>query len=248
MTELDTALYLLQNKTRRLIVERLVREPHYAMQLAELIGVSQPAVVKHLGELESGGLVSKQKVPSNKGGPPRTIYSVDRAFSLHIDLGPDLFRCETRRLPKGGPMRLSPKLPQASQSIAESLSGRKKIAVAEGLAHLRTLAQVMDDLDAQRDAVVSLHQHIRQRVSAGVEADFEQYEERTIVQSIVESGGERLDITALIQKELVGEANVGEVIETIRSQLERQIARRSGHIIAAPLNTELRWYLGPGSN
>jgi predicted transcriptional regulator len=248
MTELDTALYLLQNKTRRLIVERLVREPHYAMQLAELIGVSQPAVVKHLGELESGGLVSKQKVPSNKGGPPRTIYSVERSFSLHIDLGPDLFRCEMRRLPKGGPMRLSPKLPQASQSIAESLSGRKKIAVAEGLAHLRTLAQVMDDLDAQRDAVVSLHQHIRQRVSAGVEADFEQYEERTIVQSIVESGGERLDITALIQKELVGEANVGEMIETIRSQLERQIARRSGHIIAAPLNTELRWYLGPGPN
>ena len=247
MTELDTALYLLQNKTRRLIVERLVREPHYAMQLAELIGVSQPAVVKHLGELESGGLVSKQKVPSNKGGPPRTIYSVDRAFSLHIDLGPDLFRCETRRLPKGGPMRLSPKLPQASQSIAESLSGRKKIAVAEGLAHLRTLAQVMDDLDAQRDAVVSLHQHIRQRVSAGVEADFEQYDERTIVQSIVEASGERLDITALIQKELVGNANVGEMIEAIRSQLERHVARRSGHIIAAPLNTELRWYLGPGS-
>ena len=248
MTELDTALYLLQNKTRRLIVERLVREPHYAMQLAELIGVSQPAVVKHLSELESGGLVSKQKVPSKKGGPPRTIYSVDKAFSLHIDLGPDLFRCETRRLPKGGPMRLSQKLPQASQSIAESLSGRKKIAVAEGLAHLRTLAQVMDELDAQRDAVVSLHQHIRQRVSAGVEADFEQYEERTIVQSIVEASGERLDIAALIQKELVGEANVGEMIESIRSQLERQIARRAGHIIAAPLNTELRWYLGPGSN
>ena len=105
----------------------------------------------------------------------------------------------------------------------------------------------MDDLDAQRDAVVSLHQHIRQRVSAGVEADFEQYDERTIVQSIVEASGERLDITALIQKELVGNANVGEMIETIRSQLERQIARRSGHIIAAPLNTELRWYLGPGS-
>ncbi len=91
MTELDTALYLLQNKTRRLIVERLVREPHYAMQLAELIGVSQPAVVKHLGELESGGLVPSKRSHPTKEGPPRTIYSVDRAFSLHIDLGPDLF-------------------------------------------------------------------------------------------------------------------------------------------------------------
>ena len=38
MGDLDKTLNLLQNKTRRLILERLVREPHYPMQLAELIG------------------------------------------------------------------------------------------------------------------------------------------------------------------------------------------------------------------
>ena len=52
MADIDQALYLLQNKTRRQILERLAREPHYPMQLSELIGVSQPAVVKHLKELE----------------------------------------------------------------------------------------------------------------------------------------------------------------------------------------------------
>ena len=69
MTDIDNALHLLQNKVRRQILERLAREPHYPMQLADLIGVSQPAVVKHLKELEKGGMVSKRKVPSEKEAP-----------------------------------------------------------------------------------------------------------------------------------------------------------------------------------
>jgi len=245
MTGIDNALYLLQNKVRRQILERLAREPHYPMQLAELIGVSQPAVVKHLKELEKGGMVSKNKVPSEKGGPPKTIYAVERAMSIQVDIGPDLFRCEERKLPAGGPMRLSSALPAASIPVAESLSGRKKIAVAEGLAHMRTLATVLEDLDAQRDALISLHQHVRQRVSAAVEADFDSYEERSIIQTMVEATGDRIDLTSLVQQELMGHPNVGDVINTLRSRLEKQIARRSGQVIAAPLDTELRWYLGP---
>ena len=80
MTDVDRALYLLHNTTRRQILERLAREPHYPMQLSELIGVSQPAIVKHLKELEDGGMVTKSKVPSEKGGPPKTIYAVDRCL------------------------------------------------------------------------------------------------------------------------------------------------------------------------
>ena len=244
MSDVNNALYLLQNKTRRQILERLAREPHYPMQLSELIGVSQPAIVKHLKELEDGGMVSKTKVPSKKGGPPRTIYAVEKAMSVHIDIGPDLFRCEQRKLPTYGPMRLSTHLPPASIPIAESLSGRKKIAVAEGLAHMRSLASLLEELDAQRDALISLHQHVRQRVSAAVETDFESYEERSIIQSMVEANGERLDLTALVQQELMASGNPGEVLDALRSRLEKQIARRSGQVIAAPLNTELRWYLG----
>ena len=142
-------------------------------------------------------------------------------------------------------MRLSSALPAASIPVAESLSGRKKIAVAEGLAHMRTLATVLEDLDAQRDALISLHQHVRQRVSAAVEADFDSYEERSIIQTMVEATGDRIDLTSLVQQELMGHHNVGDVINTLRSRLEKQIARRSGQVIAAPLDTELRWYLGP---
>jgi len=64
----------------------------------------------------------------------------------------------------------------------------------------------------------------------------------------VEANGERIDLNALVQRELMGATNPGDVIQTIRSQLEKQIARRSGQVIAAPFDTELRWYLGPGSS
>ena len=133
MADIDHALRLLQNKVRRQILERLVREPHYPMQLAELIGVSQQAIKKHLKELEHGNFVAKLQVPSEKGGPPRTIYTVQEAISIRIDLGPDLFNCEQRKLPSGGPMRLSSKLPEATHPVAELVSGRKRISVSRVL-------------------------------------------------------------------------------------------------------------------
>ena len=58
MVDVDLALSILQNKVRRQILERLVREPHYPMQLADLIGVSQQAIMKHLKELERGDFVA----------------------------------------------------------------------------------------------------------------------------------------------------------------------------------------------
>ena len=81
MVDLDTALKLLENPTRREILRRLVREPHYPFQLADLIEVSQQAIVKHLNALERAGMVERRKVKSDLGGPPRNQYSVTMMFS-----------------------------------------------------------------------------------------------------------------------------------------------------------------------
>ena len=79
MTDLDQALYLLQNKTRRQILERLAREPPtYAT--VQMIGVSQPAVVKHLKELEKAAWFPKTSA-LRKGGPPQPS-TVEQAMSI----------------------------------------------------------------------------------------------------------------------------------------------------------------------
>jgi len=248
LDDIDLALYLLQNRVRRQILERLVREPHYPMQLADIIGVSQQAIMKHLKELEKGDFVKREKVPSEKGGPPKTIFSVQKALSLRVDLGPDLFNCEHRKLPSGGPMRLSSRLPEASMSVAELVSGRKKIAVSEGVSHLSHLNETLEQLDQQRDAVIALHQHIRNRISAAVDSDFDRYEQRAMIHTIIEAPQQRLDIKSLSKELQLGQAQMNDLLEEVQLRLERQISDRAGHIIATPNNSELRWWLPVKSN
>jgi DNA-binding transcriptional ArsR family regulator len=60
--ELDQVFQALADPTRRAMVERLVQAPASVSQLAEPLPMSLPAVVQHLGVLESAGLISSQKV------------------------------------------------------------------------------------------------------------------------------------------------------------------------------------------
>lgn len=248
MSDIDSALSLLQNKVRRQILEKLVREPHYPMHLADLTGVSQQAIVKHLKALEKGGLVQKEKVPSEKGGPPKTVYTVNESFSLRIDLGPDLYNCEQRKLPSGGPMRLSSRLPQSVIPIVDSVSGRKKIAVGEGMGYLSELNDAIETLDRQRDALMALHQQIRGRIGAAVEADFEVYEERTIVHSIVESKGQLADFSNLADELRLNTPEFNQLMESVSKRLEHQLAKRAGHVIAVNPTSKLRWWVPPSKD
>src|SRR3989442_12881605 len=68
---LDGLLRVLENPTRRRILERLARESHYPLQLSRELGVSQQAVVKHLRSLEASGLVTSPEEKSDLGGPNR---------------------------------------------------------------------------------------------------------------------------------------------------------------------------------
>jgi DNA-binding transcriptional ArsR family regulator len=52
----------LADPTRRAMVERLVHSPTSVSHLAEPLPMSLPAVVQHLGVLESAGIVSSEKV------------------------------------------------------------------------------------------------------------------------------------------------------------------------------------------
>ena len=54
MVDFDDAMSILENTTRREILKFLVKEPHYKLQLSEMLEVSQQAVMKHLKVLEEG--------------------------------------------------------------------------------------------------------------------------------------------------------------------------------------------------
>ena len=240
MTDIDTSLALLENKVRRAILERLVREPHYPLQLSKQIGVSQQAIMKHLKLLEKSGMIDSSKVPSEIGGPPKKIYSVQKSFSLRIDLGPDLFKIEKRKLPKGGPMRISNNLPKEASVIAEVVSGRKKIPIDEAANLLDVLNKSIERIDAQRDAIIAMHQHIMNKVSNSI--DFDEYEERFIVHSILEKPNQMLDLNMLAEELQLGTQRVEGLFENINKRIMKRIAQRSGSIISAPENFKLPWW------
>ncbi|OPY33389.1 MAG: Helix-turn-helix domain protein [Methanomassiliicoccales archaeon PtaU1.Bin124] len=100
MDELDILLSVIENPTRRRILEALVREPHYPMQLSRELGLSQQGIVKHLKVLEEYKLVRSYPVQSDQGGPARRIYVPTTGFTITVDIGPGLFNTEieTREL------------------------------------------------------------------------------------------------------------------------------------------------------
>ena len=93
--EIDELFYLLENPTRRRILQLLSVERLYPLkmhkQLSRDIDVTQQAVVKHLKILEKHGLVESQDEPSNRG-PNRRVYNASREVSLHIDIGPSTYK------------------------------------------------------------------------------------------------------------------------------------------------------------
>lgn len=60
--ELNLIFQALADPSRRVIVERLARGPASVSELARPLPMSLPAVVQHLGVLESSGLVRSEKV------------------------------------------------------------------------------------------------------------------------------------------------------------------------------------------
>tara|TARA_Y100001980_G_scaffold46348_1_gene30378 strand:- start:14679 stop:15425 length:747 start_codon:yes stop_codon:yes gene_type:complete len=238
---IDELLSLLENKVRRDILKRLVREPHYAYQLADQIGVSQQAITKHLNQLEKAGMIQSQKIPSSKG-PEKRIYSVQTSFSIRIDLGPDMFKLEQRKLPKGGPMRLSNRVPPNSKKIAEMISGRKKIGFDEAIYLLSDLEDSLNQLDEQRDALIALHQHVKNKASTNLENDFQHYEERQLIHSVFNNPREELDIEQIAFELQMPQNNARELADLFYEKLTRSMAKRSGNIIAAPKNTTLPWW------
>ena len=141
-------------------------------------------------------------------------------------------------------MRLSSKLPDLAQPIAERVSGRKKISVTEGVVHLEQLNEQLEQLDRQRDALIALHQQIRGRVSAAVDTDFEDYSQRTMVHALIEAPRIKPDL-GLMAKELnLSENDISAVMSRVRELVDRQHSDRSGEVVAIDDNPGLRWWLG----
>ena len=243
MVGFDEALSILENPTRRQILRKLVKEPHYPLQLSELLNVSQQAVVKHLKVLEESGFVDSERVPSEKGGPPKKMYKVNQSFSLRLDLGPDLFRAEHRKIPAGGPMRLSNRLPPELNGVVDRLGTRRKLPMVEAMGVLSELDSALERIDEHRDAVIALHQQVMRKVSPSISEQSESYEERQLAHAIMNQPRRPLDLDAFSQGLRIQSMDAEEMMDTLRERLMRDFAASRGRLVAAREGTPLPWWL-----
>ena len=139
-------------------------------------------------------------------------------------------------------MRLSEKLPSGINLIAEQISGRKKIPFSEAVFFLGELDEALESLDRQRDALISLHQHIKHRASKVVDTDFETYEERHLVHRMLENPRTDIDIDAIIRKMATDEIHYESILESFQGRMMRVLSHSSRHVISAPANANLPWW------
>ena len=243
MVGFDEALTILENPTRRQILRKLVKEPHYPLQLSELLDVSQQAVVKHLKVLEKAGFVDSERVPSGKGGPPTKMYRVNQSFSLRLDLGPDLFRAEHRKIPPGGPMRLSNRLPDELDGVVDRLGTRRKIPMGEAMGMLSELDMALEQIDERRDAIIALHQQVMRKVSPSISEDSETYEERQLAHAMMNEPRRPLDLDAFSHGLSIRSDDAEKMMGEIRERLLREFASGQGCLAAAREGTPLPWWL-----
>ncbi len=85
MDDIDMLLSIVENPTRRRILESLVQEPSYPLRLSKELGISQQAVMKNLLLMEQGGLVESTRMGSDMG-PTRIVYSPRSEFTLVVEM------------------------------------------------------------------------------------------------------------------------------------------------------------------
>jgi predicted transcriptional regulator len=174
MDELDILLSVIENPTRRRILEALVREPHYPLQLSKELGLSQQGIMKHLKVLEGPHMVRSYDEESDQGGPNRKIYVPITGFNIMVDLGPGLFSAQivTRDL-------------EGRSCASERLSEEDQMMFLERVEDVRErigeIDEELQELGRRRAELIRAKELALNEACGIVESTIEDYQTRRIV-------------------------------------------------------------------
>ncbi len=167
MDELDVLLSVIENPTRRRILEALVREPHYPLQLSRELGLSQQGIMKHLRMLEELDLVRSFLEDSDQGGPSRRRYFPTTGFTMVVDIGPGLFNTEVATRP-------------FEEQAADKAEGdeRKLLDLRKDLGEID---QELERIKERRAELIAEKERVLEEAGRAVDAAFPDYRSRKIV-------------------------------------------------------------------
>jgi ArsR family transcriptional regulator len=176
MDELDILLSVIENPTRRRILEALVREPHYPLQLSRELGMSQQIIMKHLKVLEDSRMVRSYPEESDQGGPMRKRYVPISGFTIIVDVGSGLFSVESSRRDMDEEPDRRPEKPvddEGTDGLTERVMAlRQELSVLDGQ---------MDELRKKREELIYQKQRLLDEAVHLVESAPLDYGQRHVV-------------------------------------------------------------------
>ncbi len=180
--DFEDMIQLLQNRTRRRILQLLSKEENYPLALSRYLDTSQQAVSKHLKKLEDEGLVVSKKCESEKGGPPTKTYTLNREFSVRIDIGPQLFSTEVENLKDEDIENFEEIEEKISEGIIEGsfLEGHRKM--------IQNIEEEIERLEKKRKYLLKLKEKALSEAHRYIHENFDDYEKREILYYILDSG------------------------------------------------------------
>jgi len=179
MNDLDVLLSIIENPTRRKILEALVREPNYPLQLSKELQMSQQAIMKHLKVLEDSALVRSHPAESDRGGPNRKLYVPTSEFTIIVDVGPGLFNAEIV-VPDE-----SDELIEQDRTPVEPHEMKVENDFKEELSKLRisilAVDKELEDLHAKRASLIRSKEQTLEIARRFVESNIDNYQVRRII-------------------------------------------------------------------
>ena len=206
MDDLDRILSVVENPTRRRILQAIVREPHYPLQLSKELGISQQSVVKNLDVKERNGMVVHYRQSSNVG-PDRIFYRPSSEFTILIDLRNGMF--ETHMVSPETKNEDKEKEDTKIEETKEFQETRNRISDIDG--QLKELNEVRSQMIGERNRLIrSFLDSIDDKVI--------DYDHRNLLYEMLNNPD--MD-KATISKEMgVNESSVDQMIDDLLSMLQ----------------------------
>ncbi len=180
-TDFDEILQLLQNPTRRKILEILSREEHYPLQLSRTLNTSQQAVSKHLKTMERQGIVISKRSKSERGGPPTKTYTLNSEFSVRIDVGPALFETEVDMLDDEEMQEYEALKGEVEENKDEDILKCKMDVIQD-------VEDMINDLERRRKILLKIKENSLKDAFRHIYRNFDDYKERNVLYYVVSSG------------------------------------------------------------
>lgn len=174
MPKIDTLLSIIENPTRRRILQELVREPHYPLQLSRELKISQQSIMKHLKVLEDNGLVRCYVEESDLGGPQRKRYVPTMNFTIIVDLGQGLFSTEVlERNGSGEPVEGAEEFLADAENLKGCINGLREM--------MEEIERELQSLHGRRMELIAMKERALEKARELVEERVDDYQLRKVL-------------------------------------------------------------------